>query len=601
MRTRLITASLVMVCCLSTSASAKGAEAPKVISWSNSKTGNEKTVFAVKPGEKITFSIKADGAEKYLWLADKVVQKTAGGASFTWTVPARKGMWTIHVKTTTIAREQWVKQQVVFWNKWARVRKDRKGKSYPEEKQKFIRDMADLITCPAEARKEWTASTFLVRVKPGESIQKAIDSLPPEGGIIELAPGTHEVNNTMYPTKYYSGNSENPHYSILLNKSNVTVYGDRKTILKHHKKRIKRKGVVCFQIPRGGYRNITFRGFRSEGASIAADGVTDFTVKDTVSRSTGFVVRSYQGGPTYSRNIYFINNTMHGGCIGFNFSTNVHVCNNTVDHGSFAIDVNRNNENINIRNNRVTDAIHALRIHGRVVNLHVQENIFTGRNPLLQDGSPQNGIVEKNIFRNGRDQGLIIECQGGVSNYIIRNNLICNNGHWKGHPNNAPGIRVKQWRGSAAREAKIINNVICNNSGDGIRLDDPLWTLDIRNNVIVGNKGYGVNCKRGSLTLGYNDVWNNVQGDYKGCAAGVGDFSKDPLFADSDKMDYHLKSKTGRWDPKAKKWVKDDVTSPCIDAGDPKSKYGNEPQPNGGWANIGAYGNTTEASKSSDR
>ena len=66
-------------------------------------------------------------------------------------------------------------------------------------------------------------------------------------------------------------------------------------------------------------------------------------------------------------------------------------------------------------------------------------------------------------------------------------------------------------------------------------------------------------------------------------------------------MDYHLKSKTGRWDPKAKKWIKDKVHSPCIDAGDPKSRYVNEPQPNGGRANIGAYGNTTEASKSSAR
>jgi len=36
--------------------------------------------------------------------------------------------------------------------------------------------------------------------------------------------------------------------------------------------------------------------------------------------------------------------------------------------------------------------------------------------------------------------------------------------------------------------------------------------------------------------------------------------------------------------------------SPCIDAGDPVSNFSNEPEPNGGQINIGAYGNTVEAS-----
>jgi len=62
--------------------------------------------------------------------------------------------------------------------------------------------------------------------------------------------------------------------------------------------------------------------------------------------------------------------------------------------------------------------------------------------------------------------------------------------------------------------------------------------------------------------------------------------------------DYHLKSQAGRWDPKTQSWVKDNVTSPCIDAGDPMSPIGLEPFPNGGRINIGAYGGTAEASKS---
>jgi len=44
--------------------------------------------------------------------------------------------------------------------------------------------------------------------------------------------------------------------------------------------------------------------------------------------------------------------------------------------------------------------------------------------------------------------------------------------------------------------------------------------------------------------------------------------------------------------------VIDAVSSPAIDAGDPASNHSQEPQPNGGRINQGAYGNTVEASRS---
>lgn len=62
--------------------------------------------------------------------------------------------------------------------------------------------------------------------------------------------------------------------------------------------------------------------------------------------------------------------------------------------------------------------------------------------------------------------------------------------------------------------------------------------------------------------------------------------------------EYHLKSQAGRWDPISKTWVYDDVTSPCIDAGDPNWPIGFEPFPNGGIVNLGVYGGTSQASKS---
>jgi hypothetical protein len=77
-----------------------------------------------------------------------------------------------------------------------------------------------------------------------------------------------------------------------------------------------------------------------------------------------------------------------------------------------------------------------------------------------------------------------------------------------------------------------------------------------------------------------------------------GNIDTNPCFANPNNDDYHLKSQTGRWDPNSQSWIQDDVTSPCIDAGDPNSPIGDEPFPNGGRINMGAYGGTAEASKS---
>ena len=106
-------------------------------------------------------------------------------------------------------------------------------------------------------------------------------------------------------------------------------------------------------------------------------------------------------------------------------------------------------------------------------------------------------------------------------------------------------------------------------------------------------------------------TYSNVEGGY----AGEGNFDADPCFVDpgywdandtpddpNDDVwvggDYHLKSQAGHWDGESESWVFDDVTSPCIDAGDPNAPIDAEPFPNGGYANLGAYGGTAEASRS---
>ena len=69
----------------------------------------------------------------------------------------------------------------------------------------------------------------------------------------------------------------------------------------------------------------------------------------------------------------------------------------------------------------------------------------------------------------------------------------------------------------------------------------------------------------------------------------------DPLFADAEGGDFHLKSRIGRW--KEGSWVTDTDTSWAVDAGDPTLGIGTEPVPNGGRINLGRYGGTEMASK----
>jgi hypothetical protein len=147
---------------------------------------------------------------------------------------------------------------------------------------------------------------------------------------------------------------------------------------------------------------------------------------------------------------------------------------------------------------------------------------------------------------------------------------------------------------------KLTNCTIIGNKGDGINCNG---NTIVSNNIIAQNDGVGCSCSSG--TLRYNNVWRNLAGDYSGVTPGAADISVNPFFAVPGywnmsnnwvEGEYHLLSTAGRWD--VNDWVNDTVGSPCIDAGDPCSPIGVEPNPNGGIVNQGVYGGTVEASKS---
>jgi hypothetical protein len=108
-------------------------------------------------------------------------------------------------------------------------------------------------------------------------------------------------------------------------------------------------------------------------------------------------------------------------------------------------------------------------------------------------------------------------------------------------------------------------------------------TSYLKNNILQGSAGgisKGIYKSTGylaSVVNSYNTVYNFSDG-YDGLTAGTGSLTSDPEFADAE---LHLSP-----------------GSPAIDAGDWASPYANEPAPNGGRINMGAYGNTASATVS---
>ncbi len=134
-------------------------------------------------------------------------------------------------------------------------------------------------------------------------------------------------------------------------------------------------------------------------------------------------------------------------------------------------------------------------------------------------------------------------------------------------------------RGRKSSGATLTNCTIVRNGQAGVAGGTPT----IANCIIYFN---GVSITGTPAGVTYSDI----QGGWPG----QGNIDADPRLSADD----HLKSTAGRWDPLTRDWVRDDVTSPCIDAGDPSLPVLDEPAPNGGRINMGACGGTAEASKS---
>jgi len=248
---------------------------------------------------------------------------------------------------------------------------------------------------------------------------------------------------------------------------------------------------------------------------------------------------------------------------------------------------------------------------GTISNCIISDNVGGYVGGISSVGSITHCTVTGNICWYGGGAGIQAYWGTTISHCTIDNNL-----------SGGPGGGIYCTSGySTSGKTTIRYCMITNNSavsgeyyygeGGGIYCDDPnilITTSTIAHNQADANAGgiygsptltncilWGNNCPNEPHILGEPNIsYSDVQDGYPG----EGNIDADPCFADADNGDYHLKSQAGRWDANEGRWAIDEVTSPCIDAGDPMSPIGLEPFPNGGIINMGAYGGTAEASKS---
>ncbi|MHC4086950.1 MAG: choice-of-anchor Q domain-containing protein, partial [Planctomycetota bacterium] len=238
----------------------------------------------------------------------------------------------------------------------------------------------------------------------------------------------------------------------------------------------------------------------------------------------------------------------------------------------------------------------------------------------------RNNIIEGNRVSFGGDGGGGIACKRGASPVIvgnvIRNNycepggggggihcyeagspLICYNVITGNHASGGGGIEIAYGTNAVtivgnlivANDAKdngaiqswatncdltISNNTIVGNVAEftsgGIDIEDTINTA-ITNCIIWGNRDQNGTIESSQIT-GSSTNYSCIQG-WTGALGGTGNIGDDPLFADPDNDDYHL-----RWD------------SACINTGDPdyipepnETDLDGKPRVIGGRIDMGAY------------
>jgi MYXO-CTERM domain-containing protein len=209
---------------------------------------------------------------------------------------------------------------------------------------------------------------------------------------------------------------------------------------------------------------------------------------------------------------------------------------------------------------------------------------------IIRDGAHDNTF--RGFYGEGTHSGVIIEdSEEGDVGEVASNNTIVNSVFL----NTRKGIELSY------ADNNLFQNCVFDTTGWWIFVRFPYERVGtgnaMRNSIVGYTPGYLTYADAGStetFSFTYTDFFSNGFD----MPAGTGNLAVDPLFVDSANRDYHLMSTAGRWDATNAAWVTDSETSPCIDTGDPTDAYALESCPNGGRIDMGAYGNTEQASHS---
>ncbi len=212
----------------------------------------------------------------------------------------------------------------------------------------------------------------------------------------------------------------------------------------------------------------------------------------------------------------------------------------------------------------ITNANVAVLCHDDII---LTNCIMAGNERAIQLSTSKSHIRNCKITDNSTQYGSGIYSTS-CPDAVVRNCLVANN-----HTTNLGSGGGLYFLGTSS--PRIINCTVANNSatdaGGGIWVASTT-TLKLINTIVWGNTSPSfANIKVDQFQISYSNIEDSIY-------SGLENFSMNPRFEDPRNKNYHLKP-----------------SSTSIDRGDPHFDYSHEPVPNGNRINLGAYGNTPEA------
>jgi parallel beta-helix repeat protein len=369
------------------------------------------------------------------------------------------------------------------------------------------------------------------------------------------------------------------------------------------------------------------------GMSLSTSAATRVEHNVAYANGTGMSVYSPSGLPTVIGNADLalnLGNKVYGNQRGIQASANVLVAGNTVyENSEYGIYVAGATAARNVVYGNGTGIEEDYAVASTILENRVYANTGTGIR-VRYDTIVQGNVVYSNAL------GIegVIGPWGTSFTGTIANNLV--------YANANQGIKVSYGSG-----AEIVNNTVYQRTGDAVRVESSSNT-SLRNNVLWVESGYDLSVAADSQ-VGFHSDYNLLYVTGAGRTAfwqntprasfaawqntaftDQNSLAQDPLFVDRDGSDgllgyvdqardgrdddFHVRSLYGSYHGGSLApvldaatglpamlvgvWNSDTDQSPAIDRGDAADSFANEPAPNGGYVNLGAYGNTAQASKS---